>query len=640
MKKKINYWRLALQLSVFAWLIFIFTKQYWSDGYKPDFEAYCPVGGLQALSSYLYQGTLACSMTSMQIVMGIVTLLTIILFGKLFCSYICPLGTIVEYFGKIGEKFKIRITVTGLVDQGLRSLKYILLFVTVYFSVTSSELFCKNFDPFFAVASGFHPDVTVWMAVISIILLFAGSVFIRMFWCKYICPFGALSNIFKLAAIFIGTIALYSILVLIGLSIPWFYLLAVLCIIGYIIEITKKESKYAPFININRNSSSCVDCGICSTKCPQDIDVANLKVVKHIDCNLCGECIASCPVEGTLTYSKKIKSLWFPAAIVVVLIIIGMVIGSQFELPTINEKWGSEQELANAKVYEHSHLQNIHCYGSSKAFMRKIRNIKGLLGVSTYVKTNSVKILYNEDKIKADEIRQIMFTPSRYKIKNPTKDIDSLKIITLGVENMFAKMDVIYLKLLLMQHEEFYGIETEYGCPVKVKLFVDPNMNFTEDQLKEIIETDELVYSAHKNVKKVPLKFEIITMDKQTGSIGRRNFLDNMFKPFYQSSKKRLKLNDGKPLSYYDLIIKGLEKPIITRTLPYLFSHLSCLKGVVSLETCMREDEKVVLRVKFIAEKNTLDEVKTALFSDTWNINYKDGTVKPMPARLALKVKK
>lgn len=36
-----------------------------------DFEAYCPFGGIQALGSFFINNSLTCSMTSVQIIMGI-----------------------------------------------------------------------------------------------------------------------------------------------------------------------------------------------------------------------------------------------------------------------------------------------------------------------------------------------------------------------------------------------------------------------------------------------------------------------------------------------------------------------------------------------------------------------------------------
>ena len=133
--KRINYFRLALQWIILALLAYMVIRPFVDTAYTADFEAYCPLGGLQALSGYLVTNNLACSMTSMQITMGIALIVCILIFSKLFCSYICPVGTFTEWLGKLGEKFKMRYTIKGIADRSLRILKYVLLFLTFYFTI-------------------------------------------------------------------------------------------------------------------------------------------------------------------------------------------------------------------------------------------------------------------------------------------------------------------------------------------------------------------------------------------------------------------------------------------------------------------------------------------------------------------------
>ena len=68
-----NWQKYALQWGVLALLLFFLSGL----GAKvlgletPDPEKYCPFGGLQALTTFLVKGSLPCSMTTMQIMMGI-----------------------------------------------------------------------------------------------------------------------------------------------------------------------------------------------------------------------------------------------------------------------------------------------------------------------------------------------------------------------------------------------------------------------------------------------------------------------------------------------------------------------------------------------------------------------------------------
>ena len=75
---------------------------------KADPEAYCPMGGLQAFCTYLVRGSLPCSMTTMQIVMGLALAATVIFLGKLFCSYLCPIGTVEDLLTEARRALRIK----------------------------------------------------------------------------------------------------------------------------------------------------------------------------------------------------------------------------------------------------------------------------------------------------------------------------------------------------------------------------------------------------------------------------------------------------------------------------------------------------------------------------------------------------
>ena len=84
MKRKPNYLKHLLQWGVLAAIAGTVLWAKLSD--KPvDVEAYCPFGGLQAFGTYVVNNSLACSMSMLQIMMGLVLAVGVILFSKLFC---------------------------------------------------------------------------------------------------------------------------------------------------------------------------------------------------------------------------------------------------------------------------------------------------------------------------------------------------------------------------------------------------------------------------------------------------------------------------------------------------------------------------------------------------------------------------
>ncbi len=146
MKRRI---RLIFQL-VFLGIILYVVFVGW------NIEKYCPLGGMLTLGTKLYQGTMACNMTAGAIFMAAALALGALAIGKLFCAFICPIGTITEWLGKFGKKFKLHFDLPKIFDRILRAGKYFLFFWVFYLTITRSELFCRTFDPYYAAAARFQ----------------------------------------------------------------------------------------------------------------------------------------------------------------------------------------------------------------------------------------------------------------------------------------------------------------------------------------------------------------------------------------------------------------------------------------------------------------------------------------------------
>ena len=625
--KKHNWYKLIYQFAIIGIIVFMVFRLFIDKAYTPDFEAYCPFGGLQALGSYLTMDSLSCSMTSTQIMMGVALFIGIVLFSRLFCGYICPLGTIGEWLGKLGEKLKVRITPKGVADKALRLLKYVLLFITFYFTLKSSELFCKKFDPYYAAVTGFNSDVELWWALIAIGALLIGSIFFRLFWCRYLCPLGALSAIFKYSWWFLGAMAVYVILLLAGLNIPYVYPLLIITSGGYILEIARMNRVRPDPVHITRNTDTCTSCGLCTESCPQGIDVASEEKVTHADCTLCGDCLYACPEKDTLQINKR-NMKWLPAVVLGALIILGITAGSLFELPTISQKWGTPEQLESAGVFEMSGLKNIKCFGSSTSFANQMRRVEGIYGVSTYVATHSVHILYDTAMYDAEKIQQLMFVPVKRLIEEPPADVNTIVYHTLTIDQFFDPLDATYLQHLLDQKTEAVGYQSEFACPVIVRIYFPEGKEPDRETLVEAIESKNLRFTVNETEFNVKLPYKVVTLEENSGRMSRNDFEKEMFMPVSSF------FNDSQ--NYADDVLRGMilrlgENSQLKPRYNYLISHLSNDSGVVGFETSLSDAGEEILTLWYVDTLTVPARIFGALTADSLLLHYGDGSTGTVP---------
>ena len=623
-----------------------------------DPEAYCPMGGLQALATYLANNSLPCSMSSLQVMMGIALVAAVVLFSKLFCAYICPLGTVQDLIVKARNAMKIKslkVRNGSVADKVLRIVKYALVFWIFYMTVNASELFCKNLDPYYAVATGFKGEITLWMSIVSISVVVIGSFVIDMFWCRYLCPLGAISNSLKFW-VWIGVLfGVYYAANAVGANIPWAVLLGAFCIVGYVLEIANSKPKFQ-ILHVTKDDNVCNNCGLCAKKCPYHIDIKSFHAgkVNHVDCTLCGECVAACSTGalniGLCKPSKSKVWKFVPAVLTVVLIAFGMWAGGKFELPTIDMKWGIENVAEDGtvtKLVDESTLQtmsmeglrSVKCYGSSMTFKAKLEKIPGVHGVKTYVKRHSADILYDPAKTDADKIQEAVFVPSKFRVATPDhKEVPELKIVTIRTEGMYDKMDINYLGMQMrLTGKRIYGLETEFACPLIVRVYMDPAEDLDEDWFEDIVERETLQMPVHGGgVNEIELGYKFEDYEGETGRISTEQFVRNMFSPFRVQWKSRIEAAEGKQQYVYEIVDKNYEKPIILRNMPFLSNHLSRHEGVIGVYLDLNKDLEPSIQIRY-ADPMTEAKLWELMTMETWTITYKADDVREEPAKLSFK---
>jgi len=620
----VNYYRIPLQWGIFILLAYMVLRPFIDKNYTPDFEAYCPLGGMQSLASYFSIHSLACSMTTVQISLGLALLLAVILFSKLFCSYICPIGTFTEWMGTLGRKVKMHITLTGNTDKILRLLKYVLLFITFYFTVTASELFCRKFDPFYASFTGFSSDVYLWYAIPALFLTIVGSFFIRQFWCKYLCPLGAITNIAVYALPASAVTLLWVLLTYAaGLTIPWPWLLGSLCLMGFLFEATTLKYFVFPPLRITRQDTLCTHCRICDKKCPMAINISNVDTVDHIDCHLCVDCVVKCPEKGALTINKR-NLTWLPALATVILTAAAITIASYYELPTISENWGNVKS-SNMKMIRMDGLTSIKCFGSSRSFANHMKEIPGIAGVETFVKHHRVIVYFDKTVINEEGVKEAIFSPLSVLLNFNGKATGTVNFIKTGIDRCFDPNDQAYLAELLRQDKGVLALSTRFGEPVQAIIYFDSSLT-DENKIKEVISKKSLITGEGKDQITVETSFIVNKKGKTAGTIPAYEFV-GMFIPVTDVSFNKFDTYTDNEMSVYELPFDQAAEPGLQQWIPFLVSHASNDDGIVRIQTEFTAQGPVI-KVWFVNNLTTVININTILKAPELIVHYPDKTVK------------
>ncbi len=188
----------------------------------------------------LMLGKLPQANLPMVVLVTSVVILSSLVVGRVFCGYVCPPGALQElaYLAPL-RKVKVPSSITA-------KLRWVVFAAMIALAVGLSI----NLTKIVGLPDLFHlvigPGLVIFLAIILL-----STVIYRPF-CRFICPFGALSSLLS-----------------------W-------------------KSLYGV-----RRNSSCVDCGRCEKVCPPQV----LKGRAGSECYLCGRCMATCHKDA-LSYTN------------------------------------------------------------------------------------------------------------------------------------------------------------------------------------------------------------------------------------------------------------------------------------------------------------------------------------------------
>lgn len=228
-----------------------------------DIDLFLQFDPLIAIAAWMTSGTVYLGLATA----GVIILGTLI-FGRFFCSWLCPLGILNQFtswlfrrrraFEKVGENayrpaFRLKYYILGalMVLAALGSLQVGLLdpialltrsMVTGILPTAGAGLYLKP--------QVFHGGVLLALILVALVL---ANRFMTRFWCRVLCPLGALLGLLATRSVF----------------------------------------------RIRRDVAKCDDCQRCPQHCQGACDPD--KELRVTECHVCLNCIEACP-QGALHY--------------------------------------------------------------------------------------------------------------------------------------------------------------------------------------------------------------------------------------------------------------------------------------------------------------------------------------------------
>ncbi|HUS70292.1 MAG TPA: 4Fe-4S dicluster domain-containing protein [Anaerolineae bacterium] len=189
--------RQLIQYLALALFLYLFVRTTREGGSPIPVDLFARLDPLLALSSML-----AARSAIPTFAPAIITVLATLALGRVWCGWICPLGTVLDLFGT---------NVREAVPERFRRAKYFLLFVVIVAALLAS-LPLMWLDPITVLlsplAGAVHPAMlrrmataaaspflqpAVYPLLASPLLIILGlNLVARRFWCRYLCPLGAL----------------------------------------------------------------------------------------------------------------------------------------------------------------------------------------------------------------------------------------------------------------------------------------------------------------------------------------------------------------------------------------------------------------------------------------------------------------
>ena len=218
--------------------------------------------------------------------------------GRVYCSTICPLGTLQDLIGYISRKLKRRAA-RFLLPHNL--LRYSFLGLTVILMIAGSNLLLNFLDPF----STFGRIITNVVRPLGIVINNSGASVVEKFG-----VYALVREHWAAMAPLSTGIALAVLLLLVWLAAFHGRLYCnTICPVGTLLGLVSRFS----FLKLRMDGDSCTNCRRCAAVCKADCIDLVAKTVDMSRCVGCYNCLAACKTDS-IGFSGRGRSVFGPGS--------------------------------------------------------------------------------------------------------------------------------------------------------------------------------------------------------------------------------------------------------------------------------------------------------------------------------------
>ena len=181
-------WRAGVQVFFFALIALISVNHTLSEAGRgipvlsaASLHAICPFGGVVTIYQLLTAGTFVKKLHAASVILMYIVFALALLAGPLFCGWVCPLGSVQEWLGKLGRRIlgkRFNRLLPSGVDRVLRYLRYAVLAWVVYMTAATGVLVFSDWDPYFALFNFWTSEVAL-SGLIILGLVIVASLFVE-----------------------------------------------------------------------------------------------------------------------------------------------------------------------------------------------------------------------------------------------------------------------------------------------------------------------------------------------------------------------------------------------------------------------------------------------------------------------------